>query len=99
MKIKSDGYFGKNIAFTCKRCNCVYEVESREDWEINQISIPAEYGFRKIPEYNVICPKCNYKKYLGYQTTDAPFMVSDIIDLLSEREDWEERFRVKLEDL
>ena len=33
MKIKSDGYFGKNIAFTCEHCNCVYEVESREDWE------------------------------------------------------------------
>ena len=99
MKIKSGGYFGKNIAFTCDRCNCVYEVESKEDWEICQVFPPTEYGFKKIPEYNVICPKCNYKKYLGYQTTDAPFMVSGIVDLLSEREDWEERFRVKLEDL
>lgn len=71
MKIKSDGYFGKNIRFTCERCNCEYEVESKEDWEMNQILIPVEYGFKKIPEYNVICPKCNYKKYLGYQTTDA----------------------------
>ena len=99
MKIKSEGYFGKNIAFTCERCNCVYEVESREDWEINQISIPTYGLLKQNPEYNVICPKCKYKKYLGYQTTDAPFMVSGIVDLLSEREDWEERFRVKLEDL
>ena len=97
MKIKSDGYFEKNVAFTCERCNCVYEVESREDWTINQITVQEIYGFRKIPEYNVVCLRCNCKKYLGYQTTDAPFMVSGIIDLLSEREDWEERFRVTLE--
>ena len=98
MKIKSDGYFGKNIAFTCERCNCVYEVESREDWEIQQITVQEVYGFIKIPEYNVVCPKCKHKKYLGYQRTDAPFMGSSVADLLSEREDWEERFRVKLED-
>lgn len=99
MKIKSGGYFGKNISFTCERCNCVYEVESKKDWEIGQVSPPTEYGFKKIPEYNVICPKCKYRKCLGYQMEDAPFMGSGVIDLLSEREDWEERFRVKLEGL
>lgn len=96
MKVKSEGYFGKNIAFTCERCNCVYEVESREDWEINQTLILTEYGFKKIPEYNVICPKCKRKKYLGFDPSDAPYMASYIADLLSEREDWGERFRVTL---
>lgn len=33
------------------------------------------------------------------KATDAPFIVNGIVDLLSEREDWEKRFRVKLEDL
>lgn len=99
MKIISEGYFGKNIQFTYERCDRVYEVESREDWTINRISVPVEYGFKKISEYNVICQKCKCEKHLDFQTTDAPFMVSGIIDLLSEREDWEERFRVKLEDI
>lgn len=31
MKIKSDGYFGENITFTCEHCACVYEVESKDD--------------------------------------------------------------------
>ena len=97
MKIKSKGYFGKNIAFTCECCNCVYEVESRDDWKINRISIPVEYGFKQIPEYNIICPKCKRERRLGFQTIDIPFVVNGIVDLLSEREDWEERFRVKLE--
>lgn len=99
MKIKSEGYFGKNIRFTCDRCNCVYEVVSRNDWKINRVSIPAEYGFKQIPEYNIVCPKCKYERRLGFQTTDVPCIVNGIVDLLSEREDWEKRFRVKLEDL
>lgn len=96
MKIKSDGYFGENITFTCEHCACVYEVESKDDWKINQISILADYGFKKIPEYNVVCPKCKCEKYLGFQITDAPFMISGIIDILSERKDWEKRFKVTL---
>ena len=29
MKIIYGDYFGKNIHFVCKSCNCAYEVEDR----------------------------------------------------------------------
>lgn len=31
MKIIAGNYFGKNIQFVCRSCNCVYEVESKDD--------------------------------------------------------------------
>lgn len=42
MKIKSDGYFGKNIRFTCEVCGCVYDVESRDDWKINLVNMQIQ---------------------------------------------------------
>lgn len=32
MKIVAGDYFGKNIQFVCRCYNCVYEVESKNDW-------------------------------------------------------------------
>lgn len=98
MKIKSDGYFGKNIRFTCEVCGCVYDVESRDDWKINlvnmQIQEDSRISFKKVPDYSVVCPKCKHEKRLGYDPSDVPYMTYSIVDLLSEREDWEDRFKV-----
>lgn len=35
MKIIAGNYYGKNIQFVCKHCNCVYEVETKDDWTID----------------------------------------------------------------
>ena len=101
MKIKSKGYFGKNIRFTCENCGCVYMVESKDDWKINisEMTLEEEDGklsFKNIPDYSVACPQCKYEKHLGFDPSDVPYMARSIICLISEREDWEERFRVTL---
>lgn len=31
MKIIAGNYYGKNIQFVWKHCNCVYEVETKDD--------------------------------------------------------------------
>lgn len=46
MKIKSDGYFGKNIRFTCEVCGCMYDVESRDDWKINLVNMQIQEDSR-----------------------------------------------------
>ena len=100
MKIKSKGYFGKNIRFTCENCGCVYMVESRDDWKINitemTVQEDSKLSFKNIPDYSVVCPQCKHEKHLGFDPSDAPYMALSIVGLLSERKDWGKRFRVKV---
>lgn len=90
--------FWKNIQFVCKICNCVYEVESREDFEVCfNTSYPYKHDF---PYYSVICPNCKHEEHLGYdpkdlEGTDAANILCSWIPLLKERDDWNERFRVE----
>lgn len=66
MKIVAGNYFGKNIQFVCRCCNCVYEVESKDDWNIRMV-FPNYCSFKyKVPEYEVACPNCGHGKYLGF---------------------------------
>ncbi len=100
MKIIAGNYFGNNIQFVCRCCNCVYEVESKDDWKVQMI-YPNYCNFKyKIPEYNVICPNCGYSEYLGYDSddligTESEYVYCFWIPLLKKRKDWNERYRVE----
>ena len=97
MKIIAGNSFGKNIQFICKQCGCVYEVESKDDWNVQMNKIDWT---RTVPEYNVECPNCGYIQPLGYdpddlQGTDYENTICFWIPMLKKRNDWDERFRIK----
>ena len=100
MKIIAGNYFGQNIQFVCECCNCIYEIESKDDWDI-QMVYPNYCGFKyKIPEYRVTCPNCGHSKYLGYdpidlKNTEMENLHCVWIPLLKKRKDWNKRYRVK----
>lgn len=102
MKIIYDGCYGKNIQFTCKRCGCVYEIESRDDWTINFVHPNRTRNLRLlVPEYNVICPKCKYEEHLSFDPddlvgTEAEKTFCGMVSLLNKREDWKKRFKIEV---
>lgn len=67
MKIVAGNSFGENIQFVCERCNCIYEVESKDDWNVQTNKVD---WIRTVPEYSAKCPNCGYEKYLGYDPDD-----------------------------
>ena len=96
MKIVAGNLFSKNIQFVCERCNCVYEVESKDDWSIQMIKPCYD---KSVPEYSVKCPNCGYEKYLGYDPDDLKGIDCENtlcfwIPMLKKRKDWAERFRI-----
>ena len=98
MKIIAGNCFGKNIQFVCKYCNCVYEIESKNDWEIHMV-YPGISNY-KVPEYHVICPNCEADTFLGYDPddligTDAEHTICNWIPFLKTRKDWNERYRIE----
>lgn len=100
MKIIAGNYFGKNIQFVCRSCNCVYEVESKDDWNIRMV-FPNYCSFKyKVPEYEVACPNCGHREYLGFDQddligTESENLYCPWIPLLKKREDWNKRYRVE----
>ena len=100
MNIVAGDYFGKNIQFVCRCCNCVYEVESKDDWNVQMI-FPNYCSFKyKVPEYGVTCPNCGHEEYLGCDQDDLIGTESENlhcpwIPLLKKRTDWNERYRVE----
>lgn len=100
MKIVAGDYFGKNIQFVCRYCNCVYEVESKDDWNVQMI-FPNYCSFKyKIPEYKVACPNCGHEEYLGCDQddligTESENLYCPWIPLLKKRTDWNRRYRVE----
>lgn len=51
MKIIVSNYFDKNIQFAYRRCNCVYEVESKDDWNIRMVNPNYCNSQYRTPEY------------------------------------------------
>ena len=96
MKIVAGNSFGKNIQFVCERCNCVYEVESKDDWSVRMV---RSFFDKSVPDYNVECPNCGYEKHLGYdpddlKETEYKNTLCSWIPMLKKRKDWAERFRI-----
>ena len=97
MKIIAGNSFSKNIQFICKQCACVYEVESKDDWNVRMNKVN---WMKTVPEYNVECPNCGYIQPLGYDPddlkgTDYENTICFWIPMLKKREDWVERFKIK----
>lgn len=101
MKIIAGNYFGKNIQFVCKCCNCIYEVESKEDWsgQMTFLGFPYFDDYKAF-DYEVKCPNCGHSEHLGFDPddlkgTDVENTWSVWIPMLKKRKDWNERFRVE----
>lgn len=106
MKIIAGNYYGKNIQFVCKRCNCVYEVESKDDWAVNYVhsNFYGDNFEMMVPEYSVVCSNCGYGENLGYDPedlvgTNAENIFCPWIPLLSNRDDWKERYKVDIKNM
>ena len=100
MKIISGNLKGENIQFNCHCCNCVYEIESRDDFDIRWIYKPVGDGFDydiEIPEYSVICPICGRDIYVGLDEADydGRFLRNCYNETIMSRTDWKSRYKVE----
>lgn len=99
MKIISSAK-GSNIRITCQCCGCVYEIESKDDFNIHYVYKPIENGFVdysiKIPEYSVDCPDCGVKVYIGLDAHDTDYVYCNAIcSVITTRKDWVKRYKVE----
>lgn len=98
MKIIAGNYFAKNIQFVCECCNCVYEVESKEDWTINYVLSNNTDFHTYYPEYHVKCPNCGHDVFIGYDSDDCEEFKNIMcprMDFLKRRKDWKGRYKVE----
>ena len=107
MKILSGNLKDKDINISCKCCNANFNLESKDDFNINWIYKPVNRdGVRdyniKIPEYSIKCPVCGYKTYIGLDYRDCGedfnkvFIQSVYTDIIFNRNDWEERYKTEV---
>ena len=64
IKIIAEDLKDKNIRMHCDCCNCVYELETRDDFKIHWVYKPVKEWYdhkTMIPEYSIICPNCGYE--------------------------------------
>ena len=99
MKIISSATMN-NIRITCRCCDCVYEIESKDDFNILYVYKPTENGFVdysvKIPEYFVACPDCGAEAYIGLDPHDTEYTIPNAICYaITNRSDWKERYSVE----
>ena len=108
MKILSGNLKVKDINFNCKCCNANFNLESKDDFYINNwVYKPINrYGICnyniKIPEYSVKCPVCGYETYIGVDPMDCGedfnmVMIRGIYaDIIFNRKDWKERYKTEV---
>lgn len=105
MKILSGNLKDKNINFNCKRCNANFELESRDDFYINNWVykpvnryVVSDYNI-KIPVYSIKCPVCGYLTYIGVDPADCGDDYNETLirngyaEIIFNRDDWKERFK------
>lgn len=100
MKIISSVSMNDNIRITCQCCGCVFELESREDFNINRVFLPQRNGFvdysMMIPDYSVRCPDCGKEIYIGLDPYDTDYTTPNALCYaMTKRPDWKERYRVE----
>lgn len=101
IKIISGNLKDKNIQMCCKCCNCVYELETRDDFKINWVYKPIGDRYdhdTMIPEYLIVCPNCGYEAYVGLDKNDyeATNILSNCFNsIIMSRPDWENRYKIK----
>lgn len=101
MKIISGNLKNKNIQINCECCNCTFELESREDFEIHWVVRPYydTYNYNiEIPEYSISCPVCSHNIYIGLNEEDyegVNIMPGCLNKVIMSRPDWKSRYKVK----
>ena len=101
MKIISGDLKGENIQINCNCCNCTYEIESREDFNIHWILKPLANGNCdcnvEIPEYSIVCPVCGRDIYIGLDKADyyGGFLSNCYNEVIMSRPDWKSRYKVE----
>ena len=101
MKIIAGNLKADNIQIHCEACSCVYELESRDDFDIHWVAKPMPGGWCdfhvEIPEYRIICPVCKYDIYIGIDREDydreAWFYNNRFNELITSRPDWKSRYK------
>lgn len=85
----------------CKCCNCVYEIETRDDFKINWGYKPVgdRYDYNiLIPEYSIVCPNCGYDQYIGFDKDDYEGINSlenCFNRIIMNRSDWKSRYKIE----
>ena len=105
MKILSGNLKGEDIGFTCKCCNANFNLESKDDFYINNwVYKPidrygnCDYGI-KIPQYTIKCPVCGYVTYIGTDPVDCGEDYNCVLsqgvyaDIIFSRKDWNEKYK------
>ena len=87
----------RGIRIICPICNCEYIIEDRNDWTIYR---DGYFDFDKLvtvefPTYAVRCPECDYEINFGNNPNKTPCSWGR--SPMFNREDWDERYDVKLE--
>ena len=103
MKIISAGLKDKNIRMQCECCQCVFELESREDFKTKWFyGPPNEYSgvidnSVLFPEYIVACPICGHETTFAFDERDVGkgYFSTVCGRLAMSRSDWEERYKIK----
>ena len=92
----------KNIQMRCECCNCVYELETRNDFKIHWVYKPVkEWCDYKtmIPEYSIVCPNCGYEVYIGLDENDcedANISQNCFNRIIMDRPDWKSRYKTEV---
>ena len=108
MKILTMNLNGENINFSCLCCYASFNLESKDDFyisnwvfkPINRFGV-CDYNIQ-IPEYNIECPVCGYKTYIGLDFRDCGDDFNNALirnvyaEIIFNRKDWEERYKTKV---
>ena len=108
MKILSGNLKDKDINFNCTRCNANFNLESKDDFHINDWKYKpinrdgiCDYNI-KIPEYSIKCPVCGYETYIGLDPRDCGedfnkvFIQGVYADIIFNRKDWVEKYKTEV---
>lgn len=102
IKIISGNLKDKNIQIHCECCNCVYELETKDDFRINWMYKPFKdrYDYKTMmPEYSVVCPNCGHNVYIGLDKNDCGdvnFMPNCFNSIIMNRPDWKSRYKTEV---
>ena len=102
---------GADINFACKCCNSSFNLESKDDFCIdNYVYKPIDGEGRcdwniKIPQYSIECPVCGYKTYIGTDPMDCGEDFNKVMmrgvyaNIIFNRNDWKERYKTEVKNL
>ena len=101
MRIISNGMNNPDgIYMECPVCSCKWVVEDRHDMKHHIVIIPGS-SHKKIVEYIILCPECDYCLDIGvdpnlFHEITGNFLCSSR-NFIFNRPDWKEKYEVSAE--